>query len=377
MLAGLDQVMVAVFRRTLDSIGKNRTIVVPLSGGLDSRCIVAMLHRLGVRSVLCYSYGLPGNRESRISRKVATGLGYRWEFVEYTRELWESMFSSGQMDRIMDYSCNAVSLPHLQDFPALFELDRRGILPPDAVLMPGHTIFNPVRQQRVRGIEPGESASARFDDDILSHHYSLWRWDDPELRQIFLRHMHEALDHCEITDEESFVDGIDRFDYMEEGPKFLTNSIRNYEYFGREWRLPLLDRELIRYTLALPARERIERRLFKRYLSQCLLTGPRRSIARIEATCPLGLPIHLLHTQRNRLRIVVSRILRLNTYTPQYFPLLEILREQDSAMQADLAESLPSIADLTSRGYNPPGINSLQTLSCLTSFVKKFDVDTE
>jgi asparagine synthase (glutamine-hydrolysing) len=60
--------------------------VVPLSGGLDSRIIVAMLKRLGVEDVICFTYGKKGNREAEISRQVAEALGYRWYFVEYTKE---------------------------------------------------------------------------------------------------------------------------------------------------------------------------------------------------------------------------------------------------------------------------------------------------
>ncbi len=72
-----------VFRRLLCDVG-NRTIVVPLSGGYDSRLIGVMLRDLGCRNVLCYSYGINGNWESEISRELAAHLGFRWTMVPYS-----------------------------------------------------------------------------------------------------------------------------------------------------------------------------------------------------------------------------------------------------------------------------------------------------
>ena len=54
----LDEVFVHVFQRLIASTkGKGLQIIVPLSGGLDSRIIIAMLKRLGVDDVICFSYG--------------------------------------------------------------------------------------------------------------------------------------------------------------------------------------------------------------------------------------------------------------------------------------------------------------------------------
>ena len=73
LLDRLDEVFVRVFERLIAS-AKGRQIVVPLSGGLDSRIIVAMLKRLGVEDVICFTYGKRGNREAEISRQVAEAL---------------------------------------------------------------------------------------------------------------------------------------------------------------------------------------------------------------------------------------------------------------------------------------------------------------
>src|SRR4029077_5484177 len=76
-----------VLCRLVGGVG-DRTIVVPMSGGYDSRLIGVSLRDLGCRKVICYSYGVPGNWESRISRELADYLGFPWLFVPYTGDRW-------------------------------------------------------------------------------------------------------------------------------------------------------------------------------------------------------------------------------------------------------------------------------------------------
>jgi asparagine synthase (glutamine-hydrolysing) len=54
-----DNFFKSVMQETIDSIPEHGRIVVPLSGGHDSRLLVNYLYRLGYRNVLCYSYGTP------------------------------------------------------------------------------------------------------------------------------------------------------------------------------------------------------------------------------------------------------------------------------------------------------------------------------
>jgi asparagine synthase (glutamine-hydrolysing) len=81
LIGQLDEVMTQCIMRLRKTTG-GKQIVVPLSGGLDSRIIVALLHRLGARDVVCYTYGKREDRDAAISRQVAEHLGYEWHFVE-------------------------------------------------------------------------------------------------------------------------------------------------------------------------------------------------------------------------------------------------------------------------------------------------------
>ena len=45
-----------------------------MSGGLDSRLIISKLVERGYKKILAYSYGLPGNSDSKIASEVCKKL---------------------------------------------------------------------------------------------------------------------------------------------------------------------------------------------------------------------------------------------------------------------------------------------------------------
>lgn len=82
----------------------NREIVVPLSGGLDSRTIVYYLKKLGCKNVICLSYGRKSSFEVKISKQVAERLGYKWILCEYTAQKWKDLYSSADYNNFLLFS---------------------------------------------------------------------------------------------------------------------------------------------------------------------------------------------------------------------------------------------------------------------------------
>ena len=126
------------FNRLLNSI-KNRTIVVPLSGGYDSRYVVSMLKKLHYENVVCFSYGRADSFEVAISKDVANKLDFKWYFIEYTDELVKETVESEQFKDFCKYCANYSSVPHFQDYIAVKYLHDNRLIPHDAVFIPGHS----------------------------------------------------------------------------------------------------------------------------------------------------------------------------------------------------------------------------------------------
>lgn len=285
LLEMLDQTFVNTFSRLIESTSKQgKKLVVPLSGGLDSRIIVAMLKRLGINDVICVSYGRKGSRQSEISKHVAEALGYEWLFVEYTAKKWREYYNSKEADLFRIWAGNLSSLPHMQDFPTVKELKIQGRIPENSVFVPGHTGY---------GCDIPECCldnSASFDSEAylaasLKKHYNLWGWPyGQELEKIFKQRISKSTSGLEIKDNETFANAIEYFDFKERQAKFITNSVRVYEFFGYEWRIPLWDTELIEFFLRVPIEYRINRDLYKKYARDCLFSGDLEMLKKIDCT---------------------------------------------------------------------------------------------
>lgn len=263
------QVLDRVFRRLAARAG-NRTLVVPLSGGYDSRLIALMLTQLGYKQVIAYSYGRSGNTEAVISKAVAERLGIPWVFISYSNEQWFQWIRSPEWTDYQTYADGLVSLQHVQDWLAVRQMKRRGMIPADSVFVPGHSA-DLLAGSRSRAL-PGLYDSRLVDENmvvesILAYHYALNDWSTeqhelyPKLREKVLKSL-GPLDN--FADNSS---GFECWDIRERQAKFIVNSIRTYEYWGYDWWLPFWDVEYMEFWSKVPLQFRINAKLHERYVS--------------------------------------------------------------------------------------------------------------
>ncbi|MEC5166428.1 asparagine synthase (glutamine-hydrolyzing) [Flavobacterium sp. PL11] len=231
--------------------------IVPLSGGHDSRQIVNFLYKKGIKNVICFSYGKPGNTQAKLSKQIAEALNYEWHFIEYSEQKWNKLHKNGVIDHYIDFAFQGVSTPHLQDFLAIYELKQLTIITKNDVIIPGHTLdmlsgghFSTLDQNCANKV-----------DSILrtaKRHSKLY-----ENSLILKSHLYESLN--EIYDEillepSQFQEYIN---WQERQAKFIVNSCRVYEFFDFEFRLPFWDIDLVKFFMKLNAEQRKERLFFK------------------------------------------------------------------------------------------------------------------
>jgi asparagine synthase (glutamine-hydrolysing) len=271
LIGQLEAVHLGVFRRLLAS-AEGRTIVVPLSGGYDSRLIAVSLRDLDKKDVVCFSYGVPGNWESRISKELAGFLGFRWEFVPYSAERWRAWEATREFQAYFRDAGNLTSVPHLQDWPAVLELQREGRVSSDSIFVPGHSGDFLAGSHIPKWFKKRETIKPReLFDAILRLHYSLWDWpreNERVLRAQFVRRIESIIGPIADCGAEAAADLFERWDLEERQAKFICNSVRAYDSFGFEWRLPLFDAELIDFWARIPIDLRIGRRLYFQFVAQ-------------------------------------------------------------------------------------------------------------
>ncbi len=184
----LDALLIRCFERLL-RLADGRTLVVPLSGGYDSRLIVLMLKRLGYENIVAFTYGRPGNTESEISKLVAECLHVPWHFTPYSNELWWDWFRTEEREAYYAMAHQAVSVPHLQDWPAVWELKRRALIPDDSIFVPGHAAdFISGSHIPKDFVKVDQVSRQQLVDEIFKRHY----WLVPVLRgkdRIFVNEM--------------------------------------------------------------------------------------------------------------------------------------------------------------------------------------------
>ena len=249
------------FDRMIKSAPQVHNWVLPLSGGHDSRMVLYRLYRAGIKNVICYTYGFPGNEQSRISKQLADQLGYPWYFVEYTAEKWEQLRNSRDFSAYFDFAFNGVSDPHLQDFLAVSELKTQNILHDNDVFVPGHTFDFLTGAYCWDGLENMDS----FEDLCYYLRNYMDQWPCKKRTST----VYKELGRFWLESKLPFNQFTEYFFWQERHAKFIQNSLRVYEYFGFDWRTPLWDRSIMDYWQSIPLKDK----LYRGFLYACEKKG--------------------------------------------------------------------------------------------------------
>lgn len=232
--AALDNAMTRLYERA-----NGRMIALPLSAGLDSRLLAALLARDRYPNVLTFTYGLPGNAEAQASAAIAKSLGLPWRQVSHTPEQLRSAWSDPSTEAFLREGSGGASLPHIQDWFAMRTLTADGALPPGSIVIPGHTVVSSAKDEPLR--HGREATPAGIVDSLRPWHFSL---RSRSRRAVMLPSVvHELRTFfTEVSldgDRRSTMDAVRWFWQRERQAKYILNSMRGYEHVGLEWALPM------------------------------------------------------------------------------------------------------------------------------------------
>ena len=266
--AELERVAVASVQRLID-YANGRQILVPLSGGYDSRLIVTHLKRLGYDNVLTFTYGVPGNQESAYSKRVADALGLRWHFVEYSEALWREAWQTPERWAYQKWGSGWTSIAHVQDWLAVKVMKAQGVLESDCLFVPGHTgDFISGGHIPANTFERTSFTLAVAADAVFSKHYGLapLKFFDTS-RQTWAERIRDRMERDGIVTAWEYADVCEKWEWQERQAKFICNSVRVYEFFGYDWWMPLWDLEFVDFWEGVPLVLRKEREWYKEYVS--------------------------------------------------------------------------------------------------------------
>jgi len=263
-----DELLLKVFARLRESVGA-RTVLIPLSAGMDSRLIAAMLRRTGFEKVICFSYGIAGNWESALSRKVAGRLGYKWLYIPYSRGTWREIARSVEWKEFLRRAGNLTSIPNVDDFPALEALSARSDMDKETVIIPGHT-GDFISGGHLRYIFSEKRAALSKDaviESIMKKHFSFWTGTrHKEAADCIRTGLEGFFKDFRFSSDQQAADAYECWEWNERQAKFIVNALRNSELRGYAWRIPLWDAELMDFWMRVPLEYKIGRELYKGHM---------------------------------------------------------------------------------------------------------------
>ncbi|ACS34645.1 asparagine synthase C-terminal domain-containing protein [Thermococcus gammatolerans] len=254
--SNLRKVLNNIIDRLLLFVG-DRSVVVPLSGGYDSRFIVTSLKQRGV-DVICYTYGRRDSPEVSVAKEVSKKLGCEWHFVEYNNAIIdESVLRSREFEEFFKYAFNFVSTIHLQDFFAIKYLSENKAIPRDSVIVPGHS-GDFLGGSHLRKLPIPKTVKDVVDIIFVKHYEHNSYLDQNDVIVKKLQKYTNMFKGKKILPYS--LD--DNWNMKERQSKYIVNSNRVYEFFGYKHAIPLWDRELVEFFRRVPLKYKTNKILY-------------------------------------------------------------------------------------------------------------------
>lgn len=247
----------------------DKTIVIPLSAGFDSRLIVSAFKEIGAANIMCFSYGIKGNSESLTAKKVAEKLGYKWEFIPLNVKRQREFQSTELYSDYLDMVDSGLSVPFYQDIAAIYFMKQSPTFPSNAIFINGQT-GDYISGGHIPRDSNNEISvnSQNLVEKILSKHFSLW----PDL----LNHKNFKVLQALVSNEISRIVKKDPspkeaahifegFEYLNRQTKYIVSGQWNYEFFECSWELPFWDEKFMNFWQTVPYKFKINQKLFKEF----------------------------------------------------------------------------------------------------------------
>ena len=257
-----------------------RTIVIPLSAGLDSRLIASGLKHFNYRNVKCFSYGLKNNFESRASKIIANKLGYSWKFIEINQKKAKNFYSTLDYKKFMKNSSDGCATSTIQGLYAINSIVKDNYLHKEDVIVNGNSgDFISGGHAPKELVKKSKNITLLFEEVFEYHfikHYALWpNLLNKENKIIIKKQLFNQIkSNLEDSDVYFMAHGIAEFlEYQNRQAKYVINAQRIYEFYNLNWQLPLWDKLFIKFWEGVPLKYKIQQKLYKDTLSALNMGG--------------------------------------------------------------------------------------------------------
>ena len=244
-----------------------RKIVIPLSGGLDSRLIAGLLVQQNYQNLLAVTYGRQNTAEVTIAEQRANALGIDWKHIEYNHKTWREWWESENRDHLYDLNDNLTVIPQIEMGPALTQLSDNSAISSNAVIVPGHSGDMIAGGHLPEKIYKSNNADTKnVVEMILKKHYSL-DTIPPRMRPKLEQRVTDQLDISDPINTIQACEAYEAWDFRNRQAGFIINSMRTVEASDFDWYLPLWDQEFMDFWLSVPLKQRTNKKLYSKVVT--------------------------------------------------------------------------------------------------------------
>ena len=257
----LNETIWHVFSRFREII-KNKQVVIPLSGGFDSRLIAVMLKMMNHQDVICFTYGPKNKPEVQISQKVADSLGFRWIHTPLEESQTKNFRNSSTFQAYFQYAARYTSMFFMQEYFPVKYLSENKLIRDDAIFMPGHS-GDFIAGSHLNPKIVNENSKDKITKHIYSHYFDLIPETSKHRKYSKQKITKQLKDLTEYKGTNVLPYSLfEDWNMKERQAKFIVNSSRVYNFFGYRFYHPLWDMELIEFFRKLPVEHRINKNLY-------------------------------------------------------------------------------------------------------------------
>jgi len=228
-----------VIAKNINEIPTHKKIIIPISGGLDSRSILAeVIKNVDINRITTYTFGIKGSYDYEIGKEVAKKAGVKHIAIN----LNTTLFTQNDMVEVAKLCDFQTHLFHHPPLSVLKEIAGEGIIISGYL---GDIIFGSYAHFKNVNFQ---SANEYY----LKHKY----YSD-FFAENYLENNRKLLNF--EFDEDSPVLPLEQLILYERGPKLTAPHIL---LKGWEYKVPLIDKKIMDFMFSLPQNERINERFF-------------------------------------------------------------------------------------------------------------------
>ena len=276
LINNLYDCLMGVMEDTYDSI-KDRHIVALLSGGSDSRLIVSSLKHIGAKNITCVTYGIKSSEEVKISKDIASALGYKHVFIPIIKSKIKDYFFSKEFEDFYSFSDSYSSVPYISEvYQISTYLKVSGVDPAEVVFINGNT-GDFINGSHIPAIHKDWHSLDDVVEYVYDKHYSMWGYINNDnnkstITSLLLDDLHNRAAESNLSNirYESIYEMIE---YHGRQSHLIIANQRTYDFFGSEWRMPFWDSRYVEFWESVGVPNRVNHTLYSQTVHEWNLGG--------------------------------------------------------------------------------------------------------